>query len=69
MDTNGKLVQLLTAMEFYDLGLDYPEKFPGLINRVTAEEVLRVARKYLHPDRFLLVVVGNQKEINLKESW
>jgi len=69
MDTNGKLVQLLTAMEFYGLGLDYPEKFPELINRVTAEEVLRVARKYLHPGRFLLVVVGNQKEINLKESW
>ena len=43
MDTNGKLVQLLTAMEFYGLGLDYPEKLPELINRVTAEEVLRVA--------------------------
>jgi zinc protease len=69
MDTNAKMVKMLSAMEFYGLGLDYPEKYPQLINQVTEEEILRVARKYLHPDRFLLVVVGDQKEIQLKESF
>jgi zinc protease len=67
MDTNAKMVKLLSAMEFYRLGLDYPEKFPQLINQVTEEEILRVARKYLQPDRFLLVVVGDQKEIQLSD--
>ena len=67
MDTNAKVVKLLSAMEFYGLGLDYPEKFPQLINQVTEEEILRVARKYLQPDRFLLVVVGDQKEIQLSD--
>jgi zinc protease len=69
MDTNAKMVKMLSAMEFYGLGLDYPEKYPQLINRVTAEEILRVARKYLQPDRFLLVVVGDQKEIQLNDSF
>lgn len=69
MDTNGKTVRLLAAMYMYGLGLDYPEQYPQWINAITAEEVLRVARKYLHPERFLLVVVGDQKEIALEESW
>jgi zinc protease len=69
MDTNGKTVRLLAAMEMYGLGLDYPEQYPQWINAITAEEVLRVARKYLHPERFLLVVAGEQREIALEESW
>jgi len=69
MDTNAKMVKLLSAITFYGLGLDYPEKYPQLINQVTEGEILRAARQYLQPDRFLLVVVGNQKEIALKETW
>jgi zinc protease len=69
MDTNGKMVKLLAAIEFYGLGLDYPEKYPQFINQVTREEILRVARQYLQPEKFLLVVVGNQQEIQLKDSF
>jgi zinc protease len=69
MDTNSKLVRLLTAIEFYGLGLDFPERYARLINQVTAEDVLRAARTYLKPEHFLLVAVGNLKEMNLKESW
>jgi zinc protease len=69
MDTNAKMVRLLSAMEMYGLGLDFPEKYVKLINQVTTEDIFRVARTYLNPDKFLLVVVGNQKEIRLKEKW
>lgn len=69
MDSNSKMVRLLSAVEMYNLGLDFPEKYPGLINQLTVADILRVARKYLHPDKFLLVVVGNQKEIQLNERW
>ena len=69
MDTNAKMVKLLSAIEFYGLGLDYPEKYPQLINQVTEGEILRVARQYLQPEKFLLVVVGDQKEIQLKDSF
>ncbi len=61
-DTQAKLVNFLSQVEYYHLGMDYPEKYPAIIRGITKEEILRVARKYLHPDRTILVVVGNLKE-------
>jgi len=43
-------------------GLDYPEKYPTLIRSITRQDILRVAKKYLHPENILLVVVANLKE-------
>ena len=33
MDTSGKIAGMLTSIEIYNLGLDYPDKYPSLINR------------------------------------
>ncbi len=65
-DTQGKLSQFLSQVEFYGLGLDYPEKYPFLIQSVTREEVLRVARTYLHPDQTILVIVADLKEAGME---
>jgi zinc protease len=65
-DTQTKLVNFLSQVEYYGLGLDYPEKYPTLIRSVTREAVLRVAQKYLHPDNHILVVVANLKEAGLE---
>ena len=66
MDTQGKLVNFLLQMEYYGLGLDYPEKYSRLIQSVTREELLRVARKYLYPENCILVVVANQKMADIE---
>ncbi len=66
MDTSAKIAAMLTAIELFNLGLDYPQKFPVLINAVTREDVQRVARKYLHPDSVVIVVVANQEKAKLK---
>jgi zinc protease len=66
MDTQGKLVNFLLQVEYYRLGLDYPEKYSRLIQSVTREEVLRVARKYLQPENCILVVVANQKMADIE---
>ncbi len=66
LDTQGKLANFLTQVEYYGLGLDYPEKYPTLIQSVTREEVLRVARKYLHPKKYVLVIVANLKEAGME---
>lgn len=59
LDTTGKLAEVLSLVEFYGLGLDYFTEYPRSIERVTNEDVLRVAKQYLHPDRYALVLVGN----------
>jgi len=66
MDTYAKIAGMLTAIEVYDLGLDYPRKYPALINAVTREDILRVAKKYLDPDHMVIIVLGNQEKIKLK---
>jgi len=65
MDTSAKIAGILTAVEFYHLGLDYPERYPDLINGVTKEDILRVARKHIDPDRMVIVVLGDQEQIKL----
>ena len=62
VDTQAKLAGFMLQEEYYGLGLDYPEKYPGLISAVTREDVLRVARSYLQPEKYVLVIVGDLKE-------
>ncbi len=65
MDSNAKRAALLGYVEMFGLGLDYPWRYPEIINAVTRDDVLQAARKYLDPERYVLVVVGRQQEINL----
>lgn len=59
MDSTAKLAQVLGQVEFYGLGFDYFTQYPKWIDRVTKEDVLRVAKQYLNPQVYALVVVGN----------
>jgi len=60
-DTDSKIAGLLTQVEYYNLGLDYFDMYKRNIEKVTKEDVLRVARKYLHPEDIDIVVVADLK--------
>jgi len=60
MDSMAKRAGLLGYVECYGLGLDYPWRYPDLIQHLTPADIQGVAEKYLHPDRYLLVVVGKK---------
>jgi zinc protease len=62
-DTNRKVVNFLAQVEYFQLGLNYPERYPDLIRRVTREDVRRVAQTYLKPEKLITVIVANQKKI------
>ncbi|MDE2485681.1 MAG: insulinase family protein, partial [candidate division NC10 bacterium] len=47
LDTNAKLAGLISAVEYYRLGLDYADRYRTLIETVSKEDILRVARTYL----------------------
>jgi zinc protease len=66
IDTNSKIAELLTQVEYYNLGLDYFETYEREILKVTKQDVLDVAKKYLHPDKMYIVVVGNLKEAGME---
>src|SRR5205814_9174236 len=48
------------ANDFYTkLPEDYWQKYRERVKAVTADEVQRVARKYLHPDQLVILAVGD----------
>lgn len=62
-DTTRRVASLLAQIEYFNLGLDYPERYGEFIKAVTVAEVQRVAQKHLDPQRFITVIVGNQARI------
>lgn len=66
MDTNAKMARLLSYVEYFNLGLDYFDHYPRYIQNVTKADVLRVAKKYLDPERLILVAVAKQQEAKIE---
>ncbi|MCA1617753.1 MAG: insulinase family protein [Acidobacteria bacterium] len=59
LSTNDGLARALWNAEFFRLGLDYVERYPELIGRVTVEEVNAAIRKYFRPERLTVVIAGD----------
>ena len=53
------IVNQRARLEYYGYPPDYLERYRDNIARVSRDDVLRVAKQYLHPDRLIKVVVGN----------
>jgi zinc protease len=63
-DSPDKVLQEKMAYEFYGYPLDFLENFQKGIERVTKEDVARVAAKYLHRDQLAVLVVGHVSEFD-----
>ncbi|MDD5557484.1 MAG: pitrilysin family protein [bacterium] len=58
LETNGAVAAALADLDYFNLGLDYYERYTDLVGRVGAEDVRRAAAAYLHPDRACVVLAG-----------
>ena len=67
VDSSAKLANVLAQVEFYNLGLDYFTNYPKAIEKVTKDDVLRVAKQYLDPQHYALVVVGSIAKAKVKQ--
>jgi len=63
-DSPEKVLQEKMAYEFYGYPLDFLENFQKEIEKVTKEDVARVAAKYIHRDQMAVLVVGNVSEFD-----
>jgi zinc protease len=63
VQTASDIASRLVDMELYGLPEDYFDRYRETIANVTKDEIARVARKYLDPDRVLIVIVGNAGQI------
>jgi zinc protease len=58
LETNDALAGSIIDMELYELGLDYLQRFPDLINAITADKVQAAAQKYLNTEQLAIAVAG-----------
>lgn len=63
-ESPARIVGRVSTIEAFGLTPDYWSRFPAAVERVTAEEVLRVSRAYFDPDRLVSVVVGESSRIS-----
>lgn len=63
-DSKEKVLSEHMRYEFYGYPQDFLEQFRANIEKVTVADVDRVSRKYIHPDKMAVLVVGNPKDFD-----
>lgn len=56
------IVGRLMALEYHGLPKDFLQRFRDGVVKLTREDLLRVARRHLHPDRVVILAVGKDDE-------
>jgi len=62
MDARQKVLNQAAILQFYGFPSDYFRNYTANIQKVTADDVARVAKKYVNPDQVAVLVVGNEKD-------
>ena len=62
-DTREKVLTERELLEFYGYPADYLETYKIALEKVTLADVTAVAKKYIHPGRYAILVVGNGPDI------
>lgn len=63
-DTREKVLAERVRLEFYGYPADYLETYKAAVEKVTIPDLDRVAKKYIHPDKLAILIVGNEAEIH-----
>lgn len=58
LESNSGVSNAILNIERYNLGLDYYQRYAGLVQAVTRDDVLDAARKYIDPDRLVISTAG-----------
>lgn len=58
MESNEGIAGTILNMELYGLGLDYLMHYRDQIMRLTPDDLLEAARRYLHPDHLAIGIAG-----------
>jgi zinc protease len=62
-DTKDKVLAEQERLEFYGYPADYLVTYKAALERVTLADLERVSKKYIHPENYAVLIVGNGPEI------
>ena len=58
LESNSGVAGALLSIERYNLGLDYFQRYAGMVRRVTRDDVKAAAEKYINPNRLVFASAG-----------
>ena len=65
--STSRIASMLVGMQMEDLGIDYLDKRNSFIEAVSQDDIRRVSRKLLHPERLTVVVVGQPENVKASQ--
>lgn len=63
-DSRQKVLAQRMQLEFYGYPADFYQRYQSNLQKVTADDVARVAKKYVHPEQQSLLIVGREKDFD-----
>jgi zinc protease len=61
-DSREKIINTATQLEFYGYPADFLDKYRAGVESVTTADLERVAKKYIDPSKFAVLIVGNEPQ-------
>lgn len=58
LESNGGVASAILNIERHNLGLDYYQRYEGLVREVTREDVLNAARKFIDTEKLAVAMAG-----------
>jgi zinc protease len=65
-ETLSQVAYRIIQAELHGLGLEYLAGYPDRVSAVSIEDLGRVARRHLHPEKMLIIVVGRVEKFRRK---
>ncbi len=63
-DSKSKIVNRMMYYSYFGYPMNFMEKIKKGVENVTKEDILKVAKKYLHSDKVQILVVGNKDKLD-----
>jgi len=63
LESNAGLANAILAIEHFNLGMDYYQRYAGLIDSITAGQILGASQKYLDADNLVIASAGPGDDI------
>ncbi len=60
LESNSGVANSILNLERFNLGLDYLQRYPALVNSITPEKILETAQSYINPKNLIIVSAGSK---------
>ena len=64
LESNSGVANSILNLERFNLGLDYLQRYPDLVNAITPAIILETAQRYINPNNLIIITAGSKPKRN-----